>query len=246
MIRFNIFALIALTIPISYGAQKPTAGLLDGVSEKDSLFYSCESLSQGTILCDFNQMRVRKDKTQGEAIDEIKSRLDAWDDPENKEKIAKRYSKSKCDLASKRMASLATEQIDSDFEKKLRQRSSKDRLEYQILLAEKSLDLCTDPSRKNWESLVRMQVEKELGTCTVSANEWQRELKKVANADIWYVQDKPRNVCGTLDVSRFQLNKETNRWEYFSQKKVLNPDEEWLVDTKCSELDEKEYRYADI
>lgn len=246
MKRLAVTIFLILSAPVAYGARAPYQGLINGVSDNDAILYFCETGPQETVQCDFNQMKVRKAKTKAEVLEEGQRSLDAWDDPEKEKELAQMFNKTACDEATEFLAILETEKIDSDFEKRTRGRNSKDNLAYEMLRLRKFTEICEDPSRKNWESLVGVQAAKELNTCEVSSITWQRTLKKVAGADVWYVQEKPRNVCGTLDVSRFQLNKETDLWEYFSQKKVLNPEKEITPGTKCAQLDENEYRYAHL
>ena len=84
----------------------------------------------------------------------------------------------------------------------------------------------------------------ELRTCKVSSIRFEQSFSRLSSENtVWTVRDSPSGECGIINVSRFEKYADY-LWNYISQKVVTNPSATALGNMKCSEFDQRVFKFG--
>ena len=130
MKHLTLLMLLSIVNSFSWADQRPTSGLIYGMTTNDGLLYQCASVSESIIQCDFSQIKVRKSTTREKVIEQGKSALDEWSTPEAKRSREKRFTKEKCDEIKNSIAAAETEKVHSEVKELIGQEQLQDNPDY--------------------------------------------------------------------------------------------------------------------
>tara|TARA_X000000950_G_scaffold19636_1_gene21234 strand:+ start:1583 stop:2335 length:753 start_codon:yes stop_codon:yes gene_type:complete len=215
------------------GEDLPYSSTLYHQTENSSLTYNCQK--KGDFLeCSFNQLSIWGKSTEDiiESNERIKK---LWKDD-------KGFSKKTCSEFK-------------EFQNSLRGKSDKNQnqisnmSEYAKTNSLKYLDVaikhCKRPTLKTFEELIKLGNEEDKKTCIINSQSYTQKFQKIPQTKKWVVVPETREYCGVINVSRFEPDEGSKRfekWKYIAEKKVLNKDNKDIID--CSMLDEKPYVYS--
>jgi hypothetical protein len=100
---------------------------------------------------------------------------------------------------------------------------------------------CASPTKENFETMARVQNDKEARTCELSLYSWEQNFTK-QSPTVWVHNPPPDGMCGVIDIAT--LEKDGGFWNYRSHRVVTNKDA--IKDNKlfsCNNIDENEHLY---
>jgi hypothetical protein len=239
--RQMMLSMLLLVFNNAFGQNYPTSGLLYSVRESHSLTYYCTKTNDGGLECDFNQTIVRK-----------KGKPSDWDDAlkraRDEAKRGVRMTAKDCRDFQQMIDVLEGRAKPKEPMPALTALQKKDGL----ALIKAFLAYCKSKNEQDYIAVLRLTHEKDLRTCIVASNHYKQRFRGVASSDgtttAWVVaQDGPEGPCGTVNLSRFEVDKDVNLqtpfWTYTARKAVTNPNGTLLLGTSCKALDEEAYLY---
>ncbi len=231
----------------AWAAEAPTEGLLYNVEEDHSLSYSCTQKSD-LLECSFTQVSVRKKakpEELEEKLEEAKRQFPAILEMLNTDPQCN-IQKNFRDFA----AVLKGRKEPDESQKVGLAQVTESQKEDIIKFSDAIENLCRAKTQESYLALTRLADEKNLQTCAISSNSFKQNFRWAAKENpeegTWVVESKADGPCGIVLLDRFEperVDEKTIYWKYVAQKQITKPEEKWLQDNKCSDMDQSEYVY---
>ena len=243
------FIVAAWPIQTWAASDYPGLGMLFHTKEASSLQHDCK-VDSSQLVCGFTQTSVRHklnpnkfEEKIKEARNKFRKNQTGFDDKACASAIEyhNKFGKAlRTGIAPERMKGLDRKA----FIKGLASMSKTQKLNV-ISMLNAGVKYCGTKMEKYFLEFTRINLEKDMHTCSVSPNTYSQRFKFFPDTGNWVVtQDGPTGACGIVNVSRFQPEKTKYGvfWKYFAKKVVTNKSGNTIL-LKCSDLDEEEYEY---
>jgi len=246
--RTHLLALSAIAIATASngaGAQEaPRLGLLYNLSETNSLTYSCSTVSEKTLGCEFVQASVRPKATYADLPAAIKRAMGEF----AKGPV---FEADDCKLNQKLADVLAGKEKPpkEDAMEKLTAVQRRDLLAF----SQGIVEVCKSRSEEKYLELVRLGHDRDRRTCRVSALSFKQTFRLAPEgkpgSPVWIAQSQPEGPCGIVQLSRFESERSKvgdstfTNWRFIARKAITNPASELFPGASCSRFDEAPYTY---
>lgn len=258
VIKAVFVVLFALTAGASvFASEMPSTGAISNELESSHLEYKCSEINPTRVKCEFVQTSVRK-PSYDEVYAEFDSNLARCNSEMSEDGQFAKLQEGTCpDFAVLRGLldgsinrtnsanyTLSGKKIDNEVFEKMENSPSEVRgmntAKFQALGA-----LCGSNSvAEACKAMLTEENELKLRTCKVSSNKFTQIFSRLnSENNVWTVEDKPSGDCGIINVSRFEQD-DYGMWDYISQKVVTNPTAKALGLMKCSDFDQKVYKFS--
>lgn len=243
MHRFTIIAAGLLAATSAAGQERhPTFSTVYNTVDRSSLQYTCTPTSnQSEISCAFVQVSVRK----AARPDDLQKKIDAAVEEVRQGKQS--FSAKECEGFDTVLSVLDGKTTGPDPEKAkayLSKLAPKERVDSRRAMAA-LIKHCRQPSEASAKELVQIEHDKNMRTCKVNSHEFKQTLRQTS-AKTWTVISQPSGDCGVVNLDRFEEASSLGNlkfWDYYSRKAVTNPNGLIFGTMKCSEMDQREYKY---
>jgi len=227
----NIFLIpfLLLSQEVLANDEYPTNGRVFNLSEDSKLEYRCK-LNKDLLSCEFTQISLRQRSDKEASEKQIKEAMEEFD------KNGDRERKKICSEIGL-------------FDKYLKQEGHK--LPYrraqsfsnQLILIK---NYCANPSRANYEKIIRHGEEAATKTCYIDVNSYSQNYKRNSSGN-WLVVSTPDETCGRIRLDRFEQEKSKTgnwvNWNHVTRQVITNKTGTRLFGFSCSQYDEQEYKW---
>lgn len=220
----------------------PTAGLLYNTTETSSLTYQCTLTKPDMLTCDFTQTSIRR-KAQPDQLDaQLKSAHEEFQKGVKPRPGECASMKDILDVVQGRKVAPKPEG--------LARLSAMEKADL-VAFARGMETYCAEPTEEHYLSMVRLNHQKEVRSCTVSSNAFTQTFTRVrdlqSESEPWVNQTQPNGPCGVVQLNRFEYEPQQDSkfgfWKYIARKAVTNPKGEFFPGASCAGLDEAAYLY---
>jgi hypothetical protein len=224
--RFSLAVAVSFLAGAAYAEGPPLGGRVFNLELNQRIHYSCKSLSDTELECDFTEATVSQ-VLPADQIDAYRAEQLKQSDvpPEELEE----FSKEMCEAVDRLDAAVANGEADE-----IKYMPEADREKMLKAFA----DLCEKRDKASLEAFVDFDVDVKSRTCMVSTFGWKARFVK-SDEKTWVRTDKDApnaDGCAGVYLDRLELAEEGYLWNLTRLSVATNPNGTFTTGQQCSEV----------
>ena len=239
---------VMICAPSILSADMPWRGTLIGQTDGDILQYSCTSVDDGVMNCDFIQILLSNKATEEEWPEELEGLQNEFNDPNIDHGLlcsqAEPLLRFMADGMPYDTSAYQNDELNGEDLNEFAERVRNDR-EHTFASFDAIRRFCEDGEFEDLVTFIRLGHERDMNTCEPYINEYSLRFVQ-STEDQWVVSEPPMGACGLINTSRFIRNQSPydSIWRHVAAKVITNP-EATILDSgsACGLLDESITNY---